>query len=420
MSADSAGGTFGEEVATTVSLRLADADAPVVSSIGGLDFVLLWNPIVATFVRVEPTEETANWQIANDATHAPYGELHVSMAGLDGFDVGPEKVNALRIVFEFNSDGGYTSLDLTQTKVFATEPAPVSHGTEAGTLTEGCEKGDVYPDGSIDSADAILALKIAIGLVQATPAQLCAADMNDDGKVDVGDAVLILRTAVGSLKTDLAKSSTLASSVELNPSSEGATLNLSGIAGFDAELIYDPTKIHFVAGSSQSGLVIVNDEQEGLIQVAYAASSENDAAVNLHFESLNGGGLLALQQVWGCDLGGQSVGLSNDEQSVFVSLTATSTPSSSRKAELLGIYPNPFNPQTVIKFRLDAHESDLRIYDTAGHRVKSFDLSHLGSGEHSIRWFGRDEAGRTVASGVYYVRLQTSHGAEVLRAVLLK
>ncbi len=420
MSADTAGGMYGEEVATTVSLRLADANAPVVSSIGGLDFVLLWNPIIATFVRIESTDETANWQIASDDTHVSHGELHVSMAGLDGFDVGPEKVGALRVVFEFASDGGYTSLDLTQTKVFTTEPAPVSHRTEAGTLTEGCEKGDVYPDGEIDSADAILALKIAVELIQPTITQFCAADMNNDGEVNVADVVLILQAAVGSAKMESAKSSVLAASVELNPSSEGATLNLSGIAGLDAELTYDPSKIHFVAASSQNGLVIVNDEQEGLIHAAYAASSENDATIDLQFESLNGGGLLTLQQVWACDLEGQSAGLSSGEQSVFVSSAATSTPSSSRKAQLLGIYPNPFNPQTVIKFRLDAHRSDLSIFDAAGHHVRSFDLSNLGVGEHSIRWSGRDDAGHTVSSGVYYLRLLTSQGSEVLRAVLLK
>jgi hypothetical protein len=60
-----------------------------------------------------------------------------------------------------------------------------------------CIKGDVNSDGDIGSNDAIIALQIAAGLVEATTYQECAADMNGDGKVISADAILILRMAAG-------------------------------------------------------------------------------------------------------------------------------------------------------------------------------------------------------------------------------
>jgi hypothetical protein len=58
-------------------------------------------------------------------------------------------------------------------------------------------KGDVNNDGRIRSNDAILALRIAAGLLEPTEYQRQAADMNGDGKIRSNDAILILRIAAG-------------------------------------------------------------------------------------------------------------------------------------------------------------------------------------------------------------------------------
>jgi hypothetical protein len=60
-----------------------------------------------------------------------------------------------------------------------------------------CIRGDVNDDSSIRSNDAILALRIAAGLMTPTPQQECAADTNRDGKVRANDAIIILRKAAG-------------------------------------------------------------------------------------------------------------------------------------------------------------------------------------------------------------------------------
>ena len=62
---------------------------------------------------------------------------------------------------------------------------------EAGAVTP----GDVDNDGSASIPDAVLALRMSLGLIDVT--NLEAGDMNGNGRFDVSDAVSILRMALG-------------------------------------------------------------------------------------------------------------------------------------------------------------------------------------------------------------------------------
>ncbi len=57
--------------------------------------------------------------------------------------------------------------------------------------------GDIDGSGQTDITDAVLAIRIAMGLIDATPEQVEAGDMNGDYGITVQDAVLILRAAMG-------------------------------------------------------------------------------------------------------------------------------------------------------------------------------------------------------------------------------
>ncbi|MDQ7066325.1 MAG: FlgD immunoglobulin-like domain containing protein, partial [candidate division KSB1 bacterium] len=71
-------------------------------------------------------------------------------------------------------------------------------------------------------------------------------------------------------------------------------------------------------------------------------------------------------------------------------------------------YPNPFNPETAIRFDLpNADHVQLRIYDRLGREVRTLADQTLEAGSHLLRWDGRDNAGRIVASGVYFYELIT-------------
>ncbi len=57
--------------------------------------------------------------------------------------------------------------------------------------------GDVDGDGEIALADALLAMRCALGLMELTPGQIEDADVNGDGEVTLVDALIILRAALG-------------------------------------------------------------------------------------------------------------------------------------------------------------------------------------------------------------------------------
>ena len=84
------------------------------------------------------------------------------------------------------------------------------------------------------------------------------------------------------------------------------------------------------------------------------------------------------------------------------------------------IAPNPFNPRTEIRFRLDrSTEVRLLLHDLRGRRIREFDLGRLDAGGHAQVWDGTDDTGSPVASGVYLVRLLTDGAVGEGRKVTL-
>lgn len=81
--------------------------------------------------------------------------------------------------------------------------------------------------------------------------------------------------------------------------------------------------------------------------------------------------------------------------------------------------PNPFNPRTRIGFTLPrSGMAHLAIYDAAGRRIARLLDEWRPEGSHGVVWDGRDKAGRAVASGTYYSRLQFD-GEVTTRALTL-
>lgn len=74
--------------------------------------------------------------------------------------------------------------------------------------------------------------------------------------------------------------------------------------------------------------------------------------------------------------------------------------------ELLGNYPNPFNPETTITFRLSRGGAvRLEIYNVLGQKLVTLVNDIYGPGLHRTAWMGLDGYGNELASGVYLVVL---------------
>lgn len=83
--------------------------------------------------------------------------------------------------------------------------------------------------------------------------------------------------------------------------------------------------------------------------------------------------------------------------------------------------PNPFNPRTVIRYRL-AGEAPvlLTIYDVRGRLVRRLVSERQPAGVYEITWTGRDEGGKETASGVYFYRLEAGANTFSRKMVLLR
>jgi hypothetical protein len=70
-------------------------------------------------------------------------------------------------------------------------------------------------------------------------------------------------------------------------------------------------------------------------------------------------------------------------------------------------FPNPFNPNTTIKYELPLQSRvAIKIFNLLGQEVKVLADRVETAGEHTVRWDGRNNIGLSVASGVYFYRIE--------------
>ncbi|MCF7813744.1 MAG: T9SS type A sorting domain-containing protein [Candidatus Cloacimonetes bacterium] len=84
-------------------------------------------------------------------------------------------------------------------------------------------------------------------------------------------------------------------------------------------------------------------------------------------------------------------------------------------------YPNPFNPTTTINFGLKEDcKVNITLYNIRGQKVKTLINDNMPAGQHQVIWNGKDDSGKTAASGVYFYKMQTDDFSKIRKAMLLK
>ncbi|MFB3909939.1 MAG: FlgD immunoglobulin-like domain containing protein [Candidatus Eisenbacteria bacterium] len=83
--------------------------------------------------------------------------------------------------------------------------------------------------------------------------------------------------------------------------------------------------------------------------------------------------------------------------------------------------PNPFNPRTTIRFGLpSAGDVRVEVFDASGRLVRTLVDGQQSAGFHSVVWDGKDDANRSVGSGVYYYKVQAGEKQTSRKMLLLK
>ena len=83
--------------------------------------------------------------------------------------------------------------------------------------------------------------------------------------------------------------------------------------------------------------------------------------------------------------------------------------------------PNPFNPLTTLRFDVPlGGRARLDVYDVAGRLIRVLVEGERAAGSHEAVWDGRDSAGRAMASGSYFARLEAGDEVETVRMSLVR
>ena len=84
-------------------------------------------------------------------------------------------------------------------------------------------------------------------------------------------------------------------------------------------------------------------------------------------------------------------------------------------------YPNPFNPITRIDYNLPiASDVTLKVYNILGQEVKTLVDVREKAGHKTVYWDGKNNANKSVASGLYLYRLTAEDFTETKKMLLLK
>ncbi|MBL7059764.1 MAG: S8 family serine peptidase [Candidatus Marinimicrobia bacterium] len=84
-------------------------------------------------------------------------------------------------------------------------------------------------------------------------------------------------------------------------------------------------------------------------------------------------------------------------------------------------YPNPFNPVTTITYQLpEASYISLAIYNLMGQQIKTLHAGNKTGGTHSVTWKGKNNAGESMASGMYFCMLKTNKFTDMKKIILMK
>ena len=107
-----------------------------------------------------------------------------------------------------------------------------------------------------------------------------------------------------------------------------------------------------------------------------------------------------------------------------VSVVVNPTGADDRMTAVTALYdcfPNPFNPNTTIRYSLsDRQHVSVRVYDVSGRLVRALVDDVRPAGAQTVEWSGTDNNGAPVSSGVYFFEMRATGYRSVRKAVLLK
>jgi hypothetical protein len=305
------------------------------------------------------------------------------------------------------------------------------------------EKGDVNLDGRVDTRDAILCMRIQLGLplppllghMHPTMYDRWAADMNRDGAIGEEDALLVLYKSFGRSVpkpvihwVGVEALTQVGERMDISADRCMVPIRVEGrpdVCGAQVRLWYDPvllSPVEIWTGVSGGLVEFCNGEEGTLVASLVSADGlvgSDGCLLWVCFEekgNLKGRNPVELESIRLFDPSAAPIEVGMQEPLLS---TDRMIP------EMYGLsqnIPNPFNTCTEILIQIpQARRVVLRIYNLNGQIVRTLVDGPIEAGEWRIVWDGRDEDGQAMSSGVYVYRLVGEHGwTKTMKLVLLR
>jgi hypothetical protein len=146
-----------------------------------------------------------------------------------------------------------------------------------------------------------------------------------------------------------------------------------------------------------------------IFKIAFKGRSEGDCSLSLTTSELR-------------NLNNQSIAstLSNAVIQIRLVVKIFDEGSENELMPKIYIYPNPFNLTTTIQFNMESNGIvALKIYNIKGEEVFNQNFNSV-QGKGTLTWNGRDINGCTLASGIFFIRVESQNNILIKKVVLLK
>ena len=289
----------------------------------------------------------------------------------------------------------------------------------------------IFPWGDADDNDVLQAFdaaKILVHVLNGSPIDEQASNVDDEtitSGINPFDASLVLQKRVGLIATFPVQDPTSENHPQgtASPKLVPQTRNLSLVAGDGYLSIHATERGDLISGDLTLQGINGRVEMGAELAEYLTASKTTDDGLRIVFagaEAISGPG--ELLRIYGSAPGAielsEAIFNNGHITGTASGLTTMATPTS---FALHPNVPNPFNPETTIRFELpQAAEVKLEVFDILGQKVKTLVSDELPAGTHAAIWHGRNDAGNPVGNGVYLYRIQAGEFTQMRRMLLLK